>query len=206
MKIERVSDTQMKFVLMNHDLEERDIKLAELSYASGKTQQLFREIMQLVQGHQEFSAEDTPLMFEAMRVGADSLVVVVTKISNLNSPNKRFNMANPTNNNQPSPPHVEDGTLLVLFDCIDDMATATARLCGHYKGLSKVYKMDGRYFLLMENEPASCTIREMETILCEFGHRHVSNVISRNLLAERGEVIIADDAVNKLHGYLNCTM
>ena len=61
MRIERISETQIKFVLMNDDLEERDIKINELSYASDKTQQLFREIMTMVQDEHEFAECETPL-------------------------------------------------------------------------------------------------------------------------------------------------
>ncbi|MCL2405626.1 MAG: adaptor protein MecA, partial [Defluviitaleaceae bacterium] len=80
MRIERISETQMKFVLMNHDLEERDINISELSHSSEKTQELFREIMQLAQEEGSFSSDHTPYLIEAMRVGVDCLTVLVTKM------------------------------------------------------------------------------------------------------------------------------
>ena len=215
MRVEKISDTQMKFVLMNADLEERDIKINELSYASYKTQQLFREIMQLVQNEDEFSAENTPLMFEAIRTGVDTLVVMVTKIEEGSEESGRFNLipaaksecrfkrggaiAPPGGDNLNGN---EDSYSMFSFDDLDDMASSINRLYGNFSGPSQVYKMDGRYFLLLQNETEDRrTTGEMEAILYEFGQKHVSNVVSRHYLAERGEAIISENAVEKLRAY-----
>jgi len=210
-KIEKISETQIRFVLMTQDLEERDIRIAELSYASDKTQQLFREIMQLVQDEQEFSAESTPLMFEAMRMGVDSLVVVVTKIAEGSEVEKKFNLIPSAKNEckfkkrdfiHQEPTQGEDSHSVFSFDNIDIMAAATDRLCLHFKGPSQVYKMDGRFFLVLQNETEDdLTTGEMEAILYEFGQKHVSNMVSRQYLAERGEIYISVDAVKKLREY-----
>lgn len=211
MKIEKISDTQMRFVLMTQDLEERDINITELSYASDKTQQLFREIMQLVQDEDEFSSENTPLMFEAMRLGVDSLVVVVTKIAEGAETEQKFNLIpqartecrfkKPEVIEQP-PTQGEDSYSLFSFSCMDMMAAATARLCINYKGPSQAYKMDNRYYLLLQNETEDDrTTGEMEAVLYEFGQKHISNVVSRQYVVERGEIFIAEDAVKKLRSY-----
>lgn len=211
MKIERISSTQMRFVLMTQDLEERDIKIAELSYASDKTQQLFREIMNLVQDEQEFTEESTPLMFEAMRMGVDSLVVVVTKISEGSDMEKKFNLIPQAKSEcrfkresiieQPQT-QGEDSYSVFSFAELDLMAVAAIRLCDNFKGTSQVYKMDGRYYLLLCNETEDDrTTGEMEAILYEFGQKHVSNVVSRQYLVERGEALIAENAVDKLRKF-----
>ena len=209
MKIEKISNTQMRFVLMTQDLEDRDIKITELSYASDKTQQLFREIMQLVQDEQEFTSENTPLMFEAMRMGVDGLVVVVTKISEGLDAEKKFSLIPQAKNEcrykrndmiETSDTQDEDSYSVFSFADIDIMAAAADRL--HFYGPSQVYKMDGQYFLLLQNETKDLlTTGEMEAILYEFGRKHISNTISQNYLAERGEIIISEDAITKLRGY-----
>ena len=211
MRIERISDTQMKFVLMLDDLEERDIKINELSYASDKTQQLFREIATLVQDEQEFTEGETPLMFEAMRVGVDSLVVVVTKINHALENEKKFNLipaarqecrfkrSNPIK----QPEHAnEDSYSVFSFDNIDLLASAAIRLPQHFAGTSEVHKMDSRIFLILTNETEdTTTTAELEAILYEYGQKHVSNRLSHQYLIERGEVLIAENAVDKLRMY-----
>ena len=214
MRIERISDKQIKFVLMTDDLEERDIKINELSYASDKTQQLFREIMTLVQDEQEFVEGDTPLMFEAMRVGVDSLVVVVTKINESGGMDveKKFNLIPSArqdcrfkrdNKLHDTPETNETNSYSVFsFTCLDSMAAGAARLPAHYAGTSQAYKMDERFFLMLSNETEDLTTTaELEAILYEYGQKHVSNEISRHYLSERGELLIGDNAVGKLNAY-----
>lgn len=55
MKIERVSDTQLKLTLTKADLAERDIKLEDLIRPGEKTQQLFRDIMEQAMEECDFS-------------------------------------------------------------------------------------------------------------------------------------------------------
>ena len=57
MKIERVSDTQLKLTLTKADLAERDIKLEDLIRPGEKTQQLFRDIMEQAMEECDFITE-----------------------------------------------------------------------------------------------------------------------------------------------------
>jgi len=201
----------MKFVLMTQDLEERDIKMSELSYASNKTQQLFREIMQLVQDEEEFSASNIPLMFEAMRVGVDSLVVLVTKIAEGIDEEQKFNLIPSARNEsrfkrdgliEQSLEKNENSFSIFSFSGLDVMASAVARLCDHFSGDSQAYKLNQRYFLLLQNETEDdLSTGEFEAILYEYGQKHISNAISRQYLIEHGEVIISNSAVEKLQMY-----
>ncbi len=47
MKIEKVSDNQIRCTLTREDLAERQIKLSELAYGTEKAKLLFRDMMQL---------------------------------------------------------------------------------------------------------------------------------------------------------------
>jgi len=212
MRIERISDTQMKFVLMLDDLEERDIKITELSYASHKTQRLFREIMTLIQDEDEFVEGETPLMFEAMRVGVDSLVVVVTKIDEA-AENQGFNLIPAARREcrfkkrgiikQQTLPG-EDSHCVFSFENIDDLAACATRLPMHFKGKSQVYKMDGKFFLTLTNETEDTqTTAAFEMVLHEYGQKYMSNAISCQYLVEHGENFISENAVEKLRTYLH---
>lgn len=57
MKIERVSDTQLKLTLTKADLAERDIQLEDLIRPGEKTQQLFRDIMEQAMEECDFITE-----------------------------------------------------------------------------------------------------------------------------------------------------
>jgi len=217
MKIVKISNTQMKVVLQNEDLAERDIKINELSYGSSKTQELFREIMTIVQDEEEFVTDSGPLMFEAMRQGLDSIVVMVTKIDDMQDfgMEESFNLiphAHSKNNFKKSgfineslsklKPDDEVSYAIFSFSDLEILAAAVARLPDNFLGESQVHKLDRRFYLVLKNETEdNQTTEELESVLHEFGQKHVSNVLGRQYIIERGEAFITEDAVLKMRRY-----
>jgi len=210
MRIERISETQMKFVLMNHDLEERDIDISELSHSSDKTQELFREIMQLAQDEGSFSSENAPYLIEAMRVGVDCLTVLVTKMD-VADLERRFSLVPATKGrcrlkrngfiDQPEYPG-EDYQSVFSFVGLDMAAAAAAAITAVFSGESQLYKLDGHYYLWFQNETEDeRTTADLEAILLEFGQKRTSNGLGKQFLAEHGEEVLAADAVGKLSLY-----
>ena len=82
MKIERISENQLKLTLTKDDLKERDIQLEDLITPSEKTQKLFHDIMEQALDESDFISENTPLMVEAVPAGADGIMIIVTKVTN----------------------------------------------------------------------------------------------------------------------------
>lgn len=80
MKIEKVSDNQIRCTLTREDLAERQIKLSELAYGTEKAKLLFRDMMQQAAYEFGFEADDIPLMIEAIPLSADTIILVVTKV------------------------------------------------------------------------------------------------------------------------------
>ena len=90
MKIEKISETQIRCTLSRQDLAERDLKISELAYGSDKAKDLFRELMVQASYECGFEAEDIPLMIEAIPVSGDCLVLVVTKVEDPDELDTRF--------------------------------------------------------------------------------------------------------------------
>lgn len=82
MKIERISENQLKLTLTKADLAERKIKLEDLISPSERTQKLFRDIMEQALDEEDFISENTPLMVEAIPSGGDGIMIIVTKVNN----------------------------------------------------------------------------------------------------------------------------
>ena len=80
MKIERISDNQIRCTLTSLDLSSRGINLAELAYGSEKARNLFREMIQQAAQEVGFEAEDIPLMVEAIPLSSESIMLIVTKV------------------------------------------------------------------------------------------------------------------------------
>ena len=217
MTVERVNENQLKFIFKTNDLAERDIALSEISFASDKTQQLFQEVLAHVQFESGFMTSNTPLMLEASRVGVDSLVVLVTKVNPESSSyngEKRVSLVPAAKHKckykrfkellaSISAPQ-EDSYSLFSFDDIEMMAVAAMRLPSNFSGESSAYKMDGQAYLAIKNATRDKkTTAEMESVLFEYGKKHVSNMLSHQFLVERAEVLIKDGAVEKLRAYAN---
>jgi len=90
MKIEKISDTQIRCTLSRQDLADRDLKISELAYGSDKAKDLFRELMVQASYECGFEADDIPLMIEAIPVSGDCLVLVVTKVEDPEELDTRF--------------------------------------------------------------------------------------------------------------------
>ncbi len=210
MKIEKVSDTQLKLTLTKADLAERDIQLEDLIRPSEKTQQLFRDIMEQAMDECDFITENTPLMVEAVPVGMDGIMIIVTKIDNKENAENGihlFNDAKDLRRYRKKPlasvenKGSEEGDLLIYsFAALDDVIDVSIRLNALFHGTSALYKYNERYFLVLQGNTYNSeeTIDDLELILEEYGTKHISSVLSRYFLAEHGEVIIAEKAVRSL--------
>ena len=90
MKIEKVSDNQIRCTLTKEDLVERQLKLSELAYGTEKAKSLFRDMMQQASYEFGFEAEDIPLMIEAIPVSSDCIVLLITKVEDPEELDTRF--------------------------------------------------------------------------------------------------------------------
>ena len=82
MKIEKINENQIRCTLTKEDLADRDIKISELAYGSGKTRELFQDMMKQANDDFGFDVGDIPLMVEAIPVSPESIILVITKVEN----------------------------------------------------------------------------------------------------------------------------
>lgn len=90
MKIEKISNNQIRCTLTKQDLADRELKLSELAYGSEKAKSLFRDMMQQASYELGFEAEDIPLMIEAIPISEDCIILTVTKVENPDELDTRF--------------------------------------------------------------------------------------------------------------------
>lgn len=90
MKIEKISENQIRCTLTPDDLKSRDIKISELTYGSGKARSLFREMMKEAFRSYGFRIDNTPLMVEAMPDSGGNLTLVITKVREPEEIDSRF--------------------------------------------------------------------------------------------------------------------
>lgn len=90
MKLEKLSDTQIRCTLSKEDLSQRQLHLSELAYGSEKAKELFRDMIQQASIELGFEADNIPLMIEAIPISNDCLVLVVTKVEDPDELDTRF--------------------------------------------------------------------------------------------------------------------
>ena len=202
MKIERISENQLKLTLTKADLAERKIKLEDLISPSERTQKLFRDIMEQALDEEDFISENTPLMVEASPSGGDGIMIIVTKVNN-----KEKHADEDLRRWKKKPldtlAHEEEKNsdiLIYSFPSLDDVIGVSLRLDGVFKGESAVYKNDGKYFLVMQGDTYTTeeTAEDAERILKEYGQKHISTPLAKYYLLEHGEALLAEQAIKAL--------
>jgi adapter protein MecA 1/2 len=221
LKIEKISDNQVKIMLTRLDLDKRNIKLGELAYGSEKAQELFRDIMDEAHSQCGFEAENFPLMIEAIPYSQDSITIIVTKVQSPGDLEERFKQLQHKRTNEhtePSPremhtpehrPHREitneaDSPVLVFsFSTLDEAAIAASRIfvaiAGEPSLTDMLFKHSGLFYLYIELPKISQdALYGTRPVVSEFGREHTASTYSKYFLSEHGETLIACDAIRKL--------
>lgn len=90
MKIERISENQIRFTLNKADLADKQLHITELAYGTDKAKALFQELMQQAADELGFEMENLPLMVEAIPVSAECLILVITIVDDPDELDTRF--------------------------------------------------------------------------------------------------------------------
>jgi len=90
MKLERISENQIRCTLYKADLAEKELLISELAYGTDKAKELFRELMQQASSELGFEVDNIPLMIEAIPVSKECLVLIITKVEDPDELDTRF--------------------------------------------------------------------------------------------------------------------
>ncbi len=220
MKIERISENQIKVFLNQSDLRERNIKLTELAYGSEKTQALFREMMEKAVETCGFEVEDSPLMIEAAPIASDGIVIIVSKVLDESHMDNKFTLMPPSKEERKFKRSDikkeffgeeygirgdDDSNIIIYsFDKIDDISAAAHKANKFFSGTNILYRYNDKYFLVIQNDNGEDAVEtdSLDLIFSEYGYKHTSNVISKYFLAEHGEIIIKENVINIFASYM----
>ena len=103
MKIEKISENQIRCTLTKKDLADRHIGLKDLAYGAPRTRELFQEMMEQAFLQYGFDAEDIPVMIEATPLSHESVVLLITKVENPDELDTRFSRFTASDGPQPLP-------------------------------------------------------------------------------------------------------
>ncbi len=114
MKIEKINDNQIRCTLTREDLETHQVHLSELAYGTEKAKQLFRDMMQQAQLQFGFEADNIPLMIEAIPLSTESIILIITKVTDPEELDTRFSKFAPMKGDASSGTFEFDGADSIL--------------------------------------------------------------------------------------------
>lgn len=135
MKIEKISETQIKCTLTQEDLATYNIRLSELAYGTDKAKKLFQEMMTEAQKEVGFEVDHMPLMIEAIPEKQNSLVLLISKVEDPDELDTRFAKYSPTDIS-------DDGADLPPIEGADDIIDLFKKL--REKRLGSAQKNTGK--------------------------------------------------------------
>ena len=121
MKIEKISDNQIRCTLNKSDLIDRELKISELAYGTEKAKALFRDMIQQAFYEFGFEVDDIPLMIEAIPVSTECLILVITKVEDPDELDTRFSKFSSFNVNENNDKNEsdEDSYADEIINCFD---------------------------------------------------------------------------------------
>lgn len=225
MKIERISDSQIRCTLSNFDLSERNMNIGELAYGSEKARRLFREMVQRASSEVGFDVEDIPLMVEAIPLSNESVMLVITKVDDPEEMDTRFSRFAPSPENdfsEPDPTVSEPGlesaekltpvrdttdakkaaerVRVFTFSSLDSVIDA-AKAVSFPDGGDSLYKnpSNGAYYLVLtERSSDPAAFAALCNRLAEYGTRVRQNYSSASYFTEHYELILRQNALQSL--------
>ena len=218
MKIEKISENQIRCTLTREDLEERHIKLSELAYGTDKAKDLFHEMMGFASAKYGFDAEDIPLMIEAVPINSDTIILIITKVENPEELDTRyadFSEDDDSYDDQDdefddndseydecpafNAPRRRNNIGLFLFQNMDYLFQAASAISYIYNASNSLYKKDGMYYLILHqgNTPKD-DFNRVCGILSEYGTEEPVYSAHDSYFNERGKILISDNALQML--------
>lgn len=220
MKIEKISNNQVRVTLSKSDLNAREIKISELAYGSEKAQELFKDMLETAFDEFGFEADNTPLMIEAVPLTGESIMIIVTKVNDSNDIDEKlasFASQKSTRkftkkgfeNNETISDNSQDIQLpdtnlpaIYSFKALGDITKVSKQLSNIYDGNNSLYKITSpstKYFLILNDFNL---ITNNINVLCEYGQKYNNSNISVAYLNEHANVMIKNNAIQILNQYL----
>lgn len=157
MKFNRLNDDKLQIIVSKDDLLEHDMKKWDLVPYSPVAQKLFQDILEEAYDECGFEvAQDTQLMIEAYPMTGESMIITITKVSNLSKGLFDFDMESlgemfMDEFVDDEGPLVENDEMVYMFYDLEDAIQLSKLINDHYNDKSALYKCGNMYYLTMDN-------------------------------------------------------
>ena len=197
MKFKRISENKIQVIISKDDLDKKEVQKWDLMPNSQNAQELFQEMLEQAYDECGFEVDpETQLMVEAYPMTIDSLIVTLTKVNKLDKSFFQSFIEEDIFEDYDEFDEfidIESEELIYQFSDLEDVIELTAQIFMLYYGKSDLYKFQGSYYLVIKNPE-----KILESTIGTIGEYGNVARFHDCLLSERAQLIIKDDAINKL--------
>ncbi len=207
MKMEKISENIIRVTISLKDLEERNIDLNSLTYNSPAAQELFWDMMEQAETLFGFSASESQLIFEASQNSDDDFVVTITKIDedgDFESIHKYIKNKYKLSDTKVKRRNRKIYTAFMVysFSSFDDLCQLSHVLHPVFSGQSTLYKLGTAYYLvLVKSRMTLSDIKNLETIISEYGNKVSNARFFEGYLNEYGSKLIDSNAIEVINKF-----
>jgi len=208
MRLEKINDKQVRCVISNQDLAAHHITPKELRYGSPETTSLFREIVNKAVDEFHFNEEELPIMIEAIPMGVEGLLLIVTAIEDaeeldphfatfIEGPEEENVLKNPLHLQVVSEEMKGPKGCVFSFKELEDIILFVKGIPSAID--SSLYKTENGYYLMLE-KPSDMELKTFGIVmntLMESGEFVKSNYTTLSRLKEH-EKPIMENVIEKL--------
>ena len=192
MKVEKISSNKFRITFTDEDLKDFDVDFENIKYSSEDAQEIFWQLIEQAEIEEEFFDEGGQIIVEAVASKNKGLTMTVTRVTDLDksTPKIRRKKDKRGKNTDLSP-------LIYSFVDFENLVQACKRVENFFVGISKLYKMDGEYFLVMEAVYENIA-ESTDSMLSEYGDKFVNSSIFEGHLSEYGVLLMEDTAISNI--------
>ena len=194
MKVEKISPNKFKLTFSDEDLKDFGVDFENLRYNSEDTQELFWNLIERADIEDEFFEENSQIVVEAVATKNDGLTMIVTRVSDTSKKVPKIR------HKKEKPKKYHDISSLIFSFCdFEDLVCACKCIENMYVGISRLYKMEGEYYLVMDAINESIAL-STDLALCEYGEKVINSDLAEGKLAEYGDLLIDNTAIASISG------
>ncbi len=189
MKVEKISPNKFKLTFSDEDLKDFGVDFENIRYNSEDAQELFWNLIERADIEEEFFKDDAQIVVEAVATKNDGLTMTVTRVSDASKKIPKIK-----HRKGKAEKHTDISPVIFSFDEFENLVQACKYIENIFVGVSRLYKMEGEYFLVMDAIHESVAV-SVDSVLHEYGEKVLNSAVAEGKLSEYGDLLIKNTAI-----------
>lgn len=206
MKFEKLNENKIRITLNNQDLAEKHIDFHSFMSNSQESQELFLDMLDEAEKKVGFITKDYKIRIEALAMADGDFILTITRfgknIENGAKPLKLKNVKVKRKNID-----MQSKQIIYRFDSFDDFCNFSSFISkiNNFTNIAKsmvLYNYQDTYYLCLSNiNIEHNNIKQLYTLITEFGTFVDDSEVFSRKLAECGKVVIKNNAIKTCNKY-----